>query len=175
MSIRIFLLILSIALFELTYSQTKCRIFTEYKNEIKIWAALKIDSLEKLGIDTILFYGVGTPQTGRVAYGKIIWAKNGIVNKFEIKSKYLDNPKYDSNANYESIQFYSDYRLDTVMTDPKELFWMSHDFLHFVYSKIHGIEVCFIIEDYLLRDFEHLRSRWIRKLNEDVPPHLLCR
>ena len=181
MLIRIFLLTLPILSFDLTYSQTKCGIFTEYKNEIKIWAASTIDSLKKQGIDTILFYGVGVPETGRVAYGKVIWTNKGVVSKFEIQAKYINkafhltNLKYDANANYEPIKFYSDYRLDTVTTNPKELFWMSHDYLHFVFSTIHGTEVCFITEDYLLRDSEHLRSKWIKILSENVSPYVLCR
>ncbi|HKB43050.1 MAG TPA: hypothetical protein VKC90_01625 [Chitinophagaceae bacterium] len=180
-SIRIFLTTLIIIWFNPTYGQKKCRIFNEYKNEIKIWASSTIDSLKRQGVDTILFYGVGVPNTGRVAYGKIIWASNGTVNKLEITSRYYDNafhlsiPKYNSNANFAAIQFYSDYRLDTVMTNPKETFWMSHDFLHFVYSTIHGDEVCFIAEDYLLLDQEHLRSRWIKALSENVSPNVLCR
>jgi hypothetical protein len=181
MLVRIFLLTLSFLPFDLAYSQTKCGIFTEYKNEIKIWAASTIDSLKKQGIDTILFYGVGVPNSGRIAYGKIIWTNKGSVKQFEIKSKYINNAfrltnlKYDSVTNDESIQFYLDYRLDTVTTNPKELSWMSHDFLHFVYSSIHGTEVCFIAEHYLLWDKEHFRSRWIRILSENVPPYELCR
>jgi len=159
--------------------QTNCRFFVEYKNEIKTWAASTIDSLEKRGIDTILFYGIGGPETGRMVFGKIVWASNGVLTKVETSCKYYDNafhltmPKY-SDADFGAIQFYSDYRLDTVHTNPGEYIWMSHDFLHFVYSKIHGIETCFIAEDYLLRgDREHLRAKWIMKLSEEVPPQAL--
>jgi hypothetical protein len=181
MSIRILFLTVFSLLFELTYSQTKCRIFTQYKNEIKAWAASTIDSLEKKGIDTILFYGVGIPNTGRIAYGKIIWANSGIVNSYEVKSKYFDSafhltePKFSYSRNYEAIQFYFDHRLDTVSTNPKETFSLSHDYLHFVYSTINRSEVCFIAEDYLLRDDTHLRSRWIRLLSDNVEPKALCR
>jgi hypothetical protein len=181
MLIRIFFLTLLMLSFDLTYSQNNCGIFTKYKNEIKIWAASTIDSLKMQGIDTILFYGVGTPNTGRVAYGKIIWTNKGVVNRFEIQSKYINNSfhlinlKHDAHVNYEPIQFYSDYRLDTVTTNPKELNWMSHDYLHFVYSTIHGTEVCFTAQDYLLEDSAHLRSKWIKALNENVSPNVLCR
>jgi hypothetical protein len=153
--------------------------FDEYKDEIKIWAASTIDSLKRIDVDTILFYGVGIPNTGRIAYGKIIWMNKGIVNSFKVTAKYHNNafhlsiPKYDSNADFASIKFYSDFRLDTVKTNPKETFWMSHDFLHFVYSTIHGIEVCFTADDYLLLDKEHLRSRWIKILSENVRPSAL--
>lgn len=181
MLIRTFFLILSMFSFGLTYSQTKCEVLTKYKNEINVWASATIDSLKRQGIDTILFYGVGVPNTGRIAYGKVIWTNRGVASKLEIQAKYIDNAihltnlKYDTNANYEPIHFYLTYRLDTVTTNPKELFWMSHDYLHFVYSTIGGTEVCFIAEDYLLRDSEHLRSRWIKILSENVSPHLLCR
>jgi hypothetical protein len=181
MLIRIFVLSLSILSFGFIYSQTTCRIFTEYKDEIKVWASATIDSLKKQGLDTILFYGVGTPNTGRIAYGKIIWTAKGIASKFEIQSHYIDNSfhltnlKYTANANYEPIQFYCDYRLDTVTTNPRELSWMSHDYLHFVYLRIHNTEVYFIAENYLLVDTVHLRSRWIRTLNENTSPYLLCR
>jgi hypothetical protein len=176
---RFIFLIVILLQFTNSTAQTNCRIFNEYKNEIKIWAASTIDSLKRQGVDTILFYGVGVPNTGRVAYGKIIWASKGKVGKLEITSKYYDNafhlsiPAYYSNVNFEAIQFYSDYRLDTVMTNPKETFWMSHDFLHFVYSTINGIEVCFTVEDYLLLDNEHLRSKWIKVLSENVRPNRL--
>lgn len=186
MSLRIFLLLILIfPLSEYSSGQGQCSIFTQYKNEIKIWAAATIDSLKKAGTDTIIFYGIGTPETGWVTYGTITWVNNGITKKIEIKSNYFNRASdkifrfrtttYDSIANFEAIQFYSDYRLDTVKTNPKELYWMSHDFLHFVYSTIHGKEVCFTAEDYLLRDREHLRARWISKLSGGIPPWQLCR
>ena len=81
--IHILLVPLLVVTCQSTYGQSKCRFFTEYKNEIKTWAASTIDSLQKQGIDTILFYGVGIPESGWVAYGKIIWANKGIVNKLE--------------------------------------------------------------------------------------------
>lgn len=59
----IFILIFFITLPKPTYSQAKCDIFTEYQDDIKIWAASTIDSLKKQGIDTILYYGVGAPNT----------------------------------------------------------------------------------------------------------------
>jgi len=167
--------------FDVANSQATCNIFTEYKSEIKVWASSTIDSLKKQGIDTIIFYGVGVPNTGRVAYGKIIWTNKAVVSKLEIQEKYigddvrLTNLKNNFNASYEPIKFYSYHRLDTVTTNPKELFWMSHDYLHFVYSTIHKTEICFIVEDYLLRDSAHLRSRWIRALSENVSPNKLCR
>ena len=113
--------------------------------------------------------------------GKNNQAGVSCISKYELQEKYIDNAfrltnlKYDDNASYEPIQFYSDYRLDSVTTNPKELFWKSHDYLHFVYSTIHNTEVCFIAEDYLLRDSEHLRSRWIKTLSENVYPYELCR
>ncbi len=178
---RIFLFTLFYLLSDVAHSQTKCWMSSEYKNEVKIWAASTIDSLKKEGIDTIIFYGVGMPENGRLSYGKIIWTNRGIAKTLEIKSKYINkvirltDSKYDSIANFAPIQFYFDYRLDTVTTNPRELFWMSHAYLHLVYSEVNGTEVCFIIEDYLLSDFEHLRSRWISSLCQRIRPDELCR
>lgn len=159
-------------------AQPKCSFFTEYRNELKNWAASAIDSLRQQGIDTIIFYSVAAPESGRVAYGKIIWAK-GIVKTLEINSKFVERtiqltmPKYDSNASRQPIQFYYDYRLDTVKTLPKELRWRSHDYIHFIYSNISGIEDCFVAEHYLLHDSEHRRTQWIWLLCDFKSPWVL--
>jgi hypothetical protein len=179
-----FTLLLILILVGPTHGQKECRIFKDYRNEIKVWGESFFDSLRHVGVDTIIFYGVGVPNTGRIAYGKIIWVSNGRVSSVEIKiTKYNEKAKaydlaplkYNFDVDLEPIQFYSNYRLDTVTTNPEELFWMSHDYLHFVYSVIGGKTVCFIAENYLLLDREHLRSRWINILCGNVPPHLLIR
>jgi hypothetical protein len=172
--IRLLFFTLTLLQFEILSAQTECRIFSEYKNEIKIWGKSTIDSLKNGGVDTILFYGQGIPNTGRMVYGKIIWTFNGEINKLEITSSYYNNefhlsiPKFTTNTSDAGLKFYSEHRLDTVTTNPKELNWMSHDFLHFVYSSISRVEICIIAENYLLEDQEHLRSKWIKVLSENV-------
>jgi hypothetical protein len=181
MRIRILVLAFTFILSVSAQGQTTCKYFTEYRSAIMDWAMSTIDSLKKQGIDTILFYGVGFPETGFVGYGKIIWVKKGNIKNLAIryeslfKPAQLAAPVYDSIASYDPIRYYSDYRLDTVKTLPKELTWKSHDFVHYVYSTIQGVEVCFIAEEYLLQDYVHFRSQWIRKLSGNVPPYVLCR
>jgi hypothetical protein len=177
---RLILTIVFLFILELTYSQTKCSFFNQYKNELKVYASTMIDSLKNEGIDTVLFYGVGIPNSGSMVYGKIIWTNKGIVNRCVIESPYINNarnltnPRFSSDTNYEAIKFYFDYRLDTVTTNPTETFSMNHDYLHFVYSIINGTEVCFKAVNYLLRDKDHLRSRWIKLLSDNVDPNILC-
>ena len=161
--------------------QGQCDIFTEYKDDIKKWATATIDSLKALGNDSIIYYGIGSPETGWTKYGKILWAHNGKINKLEIRVFYKDDvyhissPQYAVSGNYAAFQFYAVNRLDTVKTNPKELHWMSHDFLHYVFATVSGMETCFTAPDYLLYDAEHLRAKWIYLLNKRVPPHILIK
>jgi hypothetical protein len=158
------------------YSQD-CEFFKEYPNEVKTTCAKFIDSLRKSSVDTILFYGVGVGESGALAYGGIIWSTNvGIHSAEIIQGEYnrinrqfsLNSIVYDSLDDRLPIQFYLDNRLDTVNSNPRELHWMSHDFLHYVYASIAGTSTCFVAENYLLRDSEHLRSQWVILLNSSL-------
>jgi hypothetical protein len=164
-------------------SQRDCSVFfDEYPNQLKAWSKKTIDSLKDAGVDTIVFYGVGWPNTGALGYAKVIWVSGAAVNTVEINfakrdmnESRLAKPKYTWNASAEPISFYSKYSMDTVTTSPRELTWMSHDWIHFVYSSIAGKTQCFTAEEYLLRDHQHLRSRWIGVLSGYIYPHELCK
>jgi hypothetical protein len=152
----------------------ECEFFKEYPNVVKTSCANFIDSLKQSGIDTILFYGVGIGESGTLAYGKIIWTTQVRIRSAEItrgeyneaRRKFSVNPViYDTLADRRLIQYYLDNRLDTVKSDPRELHWMSHDFLHYVYASVGGTSTCFVAPNYLLRDVEHPRAVWAILLN----------
>ena len=155
----------------------ECPFFKEYPNEVKIRSGIFIDSLKSSGVDTILFYGVGIGESGGMAYGKIIWSTDVGVQSAEIMRGPYDKRKmasslepiiYNASENRQPLQFYLENRLDTVRTNPRELFWRSHDLLHFAFASVARTSTCFIAEDYLIRDYTHLRSRWIIFLNSSL-------
>lgn len=160
----------------LTYGQ-ECELFKEYPNEVKTHCAKFIDSLRISGVDTILFYGVGIGEGGALAYGAIIWSTKSGIHSAEIMQVEYSKVNgqsslypiiYDELNDRRPIQFYLDYQLDTVSSNPRELHWMSHDFLHYVYASVAGTSTCFVAADYLLRDSAHLSSQWVILLNSGL-------
>ena len=158
-----------------SYSQ-ECDFFRLYPDVVKTKSAAFVDSLRRSGVDTILFYGIGIGESGGMAYAKIIWATDAGIHSVEIiRGPYnkkgmaaLKPIIYNISEGREPLEFYIDNRLDTVRTNPRELYWMSHDLLHYVFASVPGTSTCFVTENYLVRDWEHLRSQWIILLNSSL-------
>ena len=133
------------------------------------------DSLNEIGIDTVLIYRHWKYTNGFNGYGKVIWAKNGKfyqfksifeneANKYGIKSLGIQKVKKDS-----LICFYFQNRLDTITENPTQsMISMSHDASHFVEITIKDFSYCFVIKG-LVVSFNpvNLRAKWINMLADE--------
>ncbi|HUC79414.1 MAG TPA: hypothetical protein VMR70_00805 [Flavisolibacter sp.] len=161
------LMVYSLVLFAQDESPS-CPLRRSYLVVIK--AEQLMDSLQKQGADTLLFYHRYADNTS-FGYGKIIWRSRGVTKQYTINYNHETNRI--SAISYLTLQpdnifsYFFQQRLDTLSSNPRdeELESMSHDGRHLVWVRTKNQSHCFEIRRAIVYHYPaHPRSQFVSRL-----------
>jgi hypothetical protein len=129
------------------------------------------DSLQKIGIDTLLIYRNWYGMNGFNGNGKVLWEQHGTLHQYYISFKNDINDYGIKSIVHSTMPdkvfiYYFDHKIDTVQSNPTaKREGPDHDSNYYVYVRITKAIYCFNVNGQAVKDDSlHPRSQLIFRL-----------